>query len=256
MRPRRLRVRERVEEGDGIFTLRFDEEFDVVAGEFGMYWVYGVDEIPMSFAYRDGITVRAVGDATEAMSALEEGDHLGMRGPFGTGFDVPDDDLLVVGGGTGMAPTAMLAEQAAGRGADVTVLVGAATADEVVFDERLADVADVRVATEDGSCGHEGLVTELIDDIVDERGEPEDVAACGPEPMMAAVLDRFSDRPDDVQVALERYMKCGIGVCGSCCVDPTGSPVCAEGPVYRGSEVEGGEFGVYHRDAAARKRFF
>ncbi len=256
MRPIQVEVTEVEREGDGIATVRWDREFDVSAGEFGMFWVHGVDEVPMSFSYPDGITVRAVGDATEAMLELEAGDLLGVRGPFGSTFDVPADDVVIVGGGTGMAPVAMLTEEAAAAGADVTTLIGAASSDEVVFDDRLSDVADVRVATEDGSQGYEGLVTELLDDVVEEKVEPSEVAACGPEPMMAAVLERFGDRRGDVQCSLERYMKCGFGVCGSCCIDTSGSPVCSDGPVYRGSELADGEFGVYHRDAAARKEFF
>lgn len=256
MRPIQVEVTEVEREGDGIASVRWNRELDVSAGEFGMFWVHGVDEVPMSFSYPDGITVRAVGEATEAMLELEPGDLLGVRGPFGSTFDVPVDDVVIVGGGTGMAPVALLSEEAAAVGADVTTLIGAATEGEVVFDDRLKEVADVRVATEDGSQGYEGLVTELLDEVVEEKGEPSDVAACGPEPMMAAVLDRFDDRSDDVQFSLERYMKCGFGICGSCCIDPSGSPVCSEGPVYRGSELADGEFGVYHRDAAARKDYF
>jgi len=257
VRPINIEVVERVEEGDGVATFHFDRSFDVSPGEFGMFWVRGVDEIPMSFAYPDGITVRGVGEATDAMMEMREGDEMGVRGPFGTPFEVPDEgeDVVIVGGGTGMAPVALLTEAAAAEGADVTTLIGAATADELVFEERLSSVADVRVATEDGTAGYEGLVTGLLDEVVEEDGEPAHVASCGPELMMSAVLDRFDERPEDVQLCLERYMKCGIGVCGSCCVDDTGSPVCSEGPVYRGDELTNGEFGVYHRDAAARKEY-
>lgn len=253
MRPVDLEVTGVEDEGGGIRTLRFDREFDVSAGEFGMFWVYGVDEIPMSLSYSDGITVRGVGGTTNAMMEMQVGDTLGVRGPFGSTFDVPGTgDLVVVGGGTGMAPVALLTEEAAAQGMDVTTLIGAGTADELVFEDRLSRVADVRVATEDGSRGYGGLVTELLDGY----GDADHVAACGPEPMMAAVLDRYSDRPGDVQLSLERYMKCGVGICGSCCIDDTGSPVCMDGPVYRGDELPGVEFGRYERDAAGRKEYF
>ena len=247
MRPVNLEVTERVEEGDGVATLYFDRSFDVSPGEFGMFWVRGVDEIPMSFAYENGVTVRGVGEATDAMMEMREGDEMGVRGPFGTPFDVPEEDVVIVGGGTGMAPVALLTEAAAAKGADVTTLI--------VFEDRLSSVADVRVATEDGSAGYEGLVTGLLDEVIDEKGEPDSVASCGPELMMSAVLDRFEHRPSDTQLCLERYMKCGVGICGSCCIDDTGSPVCSDGPVYRGTELSNDEFGVYHRDAAARKEY-
>jgi dihydroorotate dehydrogenase electron transfer subunit len=256
LRPINLEVTERVEEGDGVATLYFDRSFDVSPGEFGMFWVRGVDEIPMSFAYENGVTVRGVGEATDAMMEMREGDEMGVRGPFGTPFDVPDEDIVIVGGGTGMAPVALLTEAASAKGAEVMTLIGAATADELVFENRLAPHADVRVATEDGSAGHEGLVTELLDKVIEEKGAPSNVASCGPELMMSAVLDRFDERPEDAQLCLERYMKCGVGICGSCCIDDSGSPVCSDGPVYRGDELTNGEFGVYHRDAAARKEYF
>lgn len=254
MRPVELEVTGVEEEGGGIRTLRFDRGFPVSAGEFGMFWVYGVDEIPMSLSYTDGITVRGVGETTNAMLELREGDTIGVRGPFGSTFEVPGEgeSIVIVGGGTGMAPVALLTEEAAAQGADVTTLIGAGTADELVFEDRLSRVAEVRVATEDGSRGHEGFVTELLDDY----GDAEHVAACGPEPMMAAVLERYNDRPGDVQLSLERYMKCGVGICGSCCIDDTGSPVCTDGPVYRGDELPGVEFGRYERDAAGRKEHF
>jgi dihydroorotate dehydrogenase electron transfer subunit len=189
---------------------------------------------------------------------MREGDEMGVRGPFGTPFELPesDEDVVIIGGGTGMAPVALLTEAASTKGVDVTTLIGAATADELVFEDRLASHADVRVATEDGSAGHEGLVTGLLDEVIEEKGEPANVASCGPELMMSAVLDRFDERPEDVQLCLERYMKCGVGICGSCCIDDSGSPVCSDGPVYRGTELTNGEFGVYHRDAAARKEYF
>jgi len=256
MRPINLEITERVREGEGVVTLFFDRDFDVSPGEFGMFWVRGIDEIPMSFAYPDGVTVRGVGEATNAMASMEEGDEMGVRGPFGTSFEVPDEDVVIVGGGTGMAPVALLTEAASARGADVTTLIGAGTANEVVFEGRLSSDADVRVATEDGTAGYEGLVTGLLDEVLDEKGEPANVASCGPEPMMSAVLDMFDDRPEGVQLCLERYMKCGIGVCGSCCIDDSGSPVCSDGPVYRGDELQNGEFGVYHRDAAGRREYF
>jgi len=256
MRPINLEVTERVREGNGVVTLFFDHEFDVSPGEFGMFWVRGVDEIPMSFAYSNGVTVRGVGETTDAMVSMTEGDEMGVRGGFGEPFDVPDDEVIILGGGTGMAPVALLTETASEKGADVTTLIGAQTAEEVVFEERLLPHADVRVATEDGTAGYEGLITGLLDEVIKQKGEPANVASCGPEPMMSAVLDRFDGRPEDVQLCLERYMNCGIGVCGSCCIDNSGSPVCSEGPVYRGDELQNGEFGLYHRDATGRKEHF
>jgi len=214
-----------------------------------MVWVPGVDEIPMALSGEDTISVQEVGDATGAMFRLGKGDLLGIRGPFGKGFS-PRGKVLAVAGGIGAAPLRPLAM----RGKVEVFLQGAATGKELPFRKALAGVTDLRVATDDGSEGHHGFVTDLLGDVKLRRFGS--ICVCGPEPMMRTLL-RILDEAgisDRGQFSLHRYMKCGVGICGSCAIDPGGLRVCREGPVFRGDRLAGTEFGKYSRDAGGRRK--
>jgi dihydroorotate dehydrogenase electron transfer subunit len=135
-----------------------------------------------------------------------------------------------------------------------TFLLGARTADDLLFPEELGKRTRLRVATDDGSSGHHGLVTDLLtkeDPIAYER-----ICVCGPEKMMHGILGILDKRgiADHGYFSLHRYMKCGIGLCGSCCMDPDGLRVCRDGPVFRGDTLLVSEFGRYCRDASGRKQ--
>ncbi|MCX9015285.1 MAG: dihydroorotate dehydrogenase electron transfer subunit, partial [Candidatus Methanoperedens sp.] len=103
------------------------------------------------------------------------------------------------------------------------------------------------VATDDGSAGMKGYVTGLLDDV--DAGKFDMIYCCGPEPMMKKVLDRVP--PEKAQFSLHRYFKCGIGVCGACCID--GLRVCKDGPVFRGDVLKETEFGKFKRDGCGCK---
>lgn len=244
-RPEPVEITRRDDVAPEVSRFLLDASLDFDPGQFAMVWIPGVDEIPLSIVGGDPIEllVQGIGDATRAMNRLGPGDLLGIRGPYGTGFDPRDGDALLVAGGIGVAPLLPLARELDRYDA----VVGAATADRLVATDRL----DADVSTDDGTAGHHGFVTELAQ----EKGlETYDaVYSCGPEVMMKALLDACLDAGVETQLSTERYMKCGIGVCGSCCIDPTGDRVCVEGPVFTGEELRGTEFGNYHRDASGRK---
>ena len=104
-------VKEVVTEGKDITTLRFDLNTKVKPGQFLMVWIPGVDEIPMSVSYLSGgITIKNIGEATAALSSLKPGDKLGIRGPYGNGWTIPEGKILCVGGGVGTAPIMVAAE--------------------------------------------------------------------------------------------------------------------------------------------------
>jgi len=249
-----VKVRERVEEGKGITTLRFDLNTEVRPGQFVMVWIPGVDEIPMSVAFaapRAGITVKEVGDATRALSALRPGSVIGIRGPYGNGWQLSPGRILCVGGGVGMAPI-MTAVEAMGDRSRVDVAIGARNAGEVIFEKRaLAASDDVRVTTDDGSYGLKGTVVSLADQMMGEK-RYDLVLGCGPEVMNKYLLKACQDHNVPCQLSLERLMKCGAGLCGSCVID--GRRVCAEGPVFTGEEISKmSEFGRCKRDDAGLK---
>lgn len=248
-----VRVEEVVEQGRGITTLRF--RFPGGApGQFVMVWVPGVDEVPMSLSYQGemaGITVKNVGEATAALSSLREGDLIGVRGPYGKGWMVPKGRILCVGGGVGMAPL-MSALDAVDDPSTVDVVIGARDAGEIIFYERAKERSnDVRISTDDGSRGFKGTAVALAAAMMAEK-KYDMVLGCGPEIMLRYLLVACNEAGVRCQVSLERLMKCGAGLCGSCVVD--GLRVCVEGPVFFDKQVEGmSEFGRCKRTASGSK---
>jgi dihydroorotate dehydrogenase electron transfer subunit len=248
--PRAVTITGISKETPKIRTFRLSESFRFTPGQFVMVWVPGVDEIPMALSGRNSLSVQEVGDATRAMFRLETGDLLGVRGPYGKGFSVRGR-VLAVAGGIGAAPLLPLAM----RGKVEAFLLGAATAEDLPFRQALAKEVNLRVATDDGSDGYHGPVTGLLGDL--DLTEFDHICTCGPEPMMRAVLGRLDteDLAKRGLFSLHRYMKCGIGLCGSCALDPGGLRVCREGPVFRGDQLRGTEFGRYSRDANGRRHY-
>jgi dihydroorotate dehydrogenase electron transfer subunit len=232
-----------------IRTFVFDHPFEFTAGQFVMVWVPGVDEIPMALSSDNSITVQNVGDATNALFNLAPGAQLGIRGPFGNGF-TKGEKILAIAGGVGAAPLLPLAR------ADcvMTLLLGARTETELLFVDQLDECTDVLIATDDGSFGHHGFVTALLDEIIIDTYDR--IAVCGPELMMRAILAKTDEKgiAHRTEFSLHRYMKCGVGVCGSCCIDPSGLRVCRDGPVFSGDVLLKSEFGHHMRDASGRKK--
>ncbi|MDW7727512.1 MAG: dihydroorotate dehydrogenase electron transfer subunit [Candidatus Methanoperedens sp.] len=250
MRPVDAVITKFVDETPSIRTIFFDTFFEQVPGQFVMVWVCGVDEIPMALSYENAITVHKAGEATSALFELDECDSIGIRGPFGNGFGISGKNILLISGGVGAAPLAPLAERAASSGISVTTMLGAIKKDELLFGKRFETAGKVLIATDDGSEGRKGYVTDLLDDNDVDADRFDSIYCCGPEPMMKKVLDS-SIIPEKVQFSLHRYFKCGIGVCGACCID--GLRVCKDGPVFRGDVLKDTEFGKFKRDGCGCK---
>ena len=234
-----------------IKTFFFDRQFPFQPGQFVMVWVPGVDEVPMALSSEISITVQKVGDATAALFSLKTGDKIGIRGPFGNGF-TKAEKVLAIAGGVGAAPILPLAR------ADcvMTLLLGARTETELLFVDLLDEWTDVIIATDDGTLGQKGFVTSLMDDL--NLGAYDRIAVCGPEPMMKSVFCKVEEKGllEKTEFSLHRYMKCGVGICGSCCTDHQGLRVCRDGPVFSGDVLKNSEFGQYMRDASGRKKKF
>lgn len=240
------------EETPNIRTIEFDRKFIINPGQFCMVWVPGVDEVPMGFSSENSITVQKIGEATEALFSYKEGQRLGIKGPLGNGFS-PKGKVLAVAGGVGAAPLRTIALS----GRVETFLLGAQKESEIPFRDRLGNCGEVKISTDDGSYGHHGFVTDLLRET--DLDEYDTICVCGPEMMMKGVLSVVREKcaEERTQFSLARYMKCGVGICGSCCMDSTGLRVCRDGPVFRGDELlKSPEFGKYSRDASGRKNFF
>jgi dihydroorotate dehydrogenase electron transfer subunit len=213
------------------------------------------------------IHFRVIGRGTEWFTRLRPGDRVDLLGPLGRPFEVDPRSrhLLLVAGGLGMAGVRMLADEAIRSGRQVTLLFGAATAREVYPSTLLPDEVEYVVATDDGSLGHRGFVTELVPDY---EAWADQAFACGPVPMLAALARlatgrrerlgvarlgrrRGAGRTDPagspaarrkafLQVSMEQNMGCAVGACLGCVVMGTsGVPqrVCREGPVFAADEI-------------------
>ena len=205
------------------------------AGQFLMLWIPGVDEIPLSVMNVDGhsvsVSVKAVGEATRALNGMRQGEIVGVRGPFGNWFTESGGRVLLVGGGTGTAPLLFLAKRLAAKAEHLAFVVGAKTKSELLFLNQLEVLCtEVPVAaTEDGSYGLKCLATEPLETLL-AKEKFDMVYACGPEVMVRRVFDLTEKFGLVLEVSLERLMRCGIGLCGSCMIGKY--RVCRDGPVF------------------------
>jgi dihydroorotate dehydrogenase electron transfer subunit len=209
---------------------------------------------------------RVVGRGTEWLARVREGEPLDMLGPLGRPFEVDAGSrhLLLIAGGLGMAGLRMLADEAVRDGRRVTVLFGALNATHVYPSSLLPDEIEYIVATDDGSLGHHGPVTELLPDY---EAWADQAFACGPYPMLARLAQlaagrrarlgvarlgrkRGGGRTDQLgstvarrkaflQVSMEQTMGCAVGACLGCAVMGIDGPVrvCREGPVFAAEEI-------------------
>jgi dihydroorotate dehydrogenase electron transfer subunit len=254
--PQTVRIREIREDTLTIRTLVLDAEVPGAApGQFVMIWLPGLDEKPMSIAHPAplSVTVASVGPFTMKLHEKKVGDVIGWRGPYGRGFSLHKDrSALLLGGGCGVGPMRFLATHAAEHSIPVTVAIGARTESE------LACVGDFQtlgtnliLTTDDGSRGHQGYVTQAISMFAADQPEFA-VYACGPEPMLVAIHKLCREQGIPGQLSLERYMKCGFGICGQCSLD--GFLVCQDGPVFDVEQLDGlRDFGQARRTATGRR---
>jgi dihydroorotate dehydrogenase electron transfer subunit len=264
-RPISVRINDVVEESDKTRTLKFRHPFDdtkVHPGQFMMIWVPGVDEVPMSVSYWKppdaGVTVAPIGEATNVLALLDVGQLIGIRGPFGTAFNTGSKKALVVGGGIGMAPLRPLTYALLSQDVQVTLLIAARTKGELVYLNEFESFNNtnfrLQTSTDDGSLGYKGLATEATEEIL-ARETPDTLYTCGPELMMFRLYELANKHKIAFQASLERFMKCGCGICGTCALDPTGDLVCLEGPIFNSDQLSNiTEFGKYHRDSMGLKK--
>jgi dihydroorotate dehydrogenase electron transfer subunit len=241
-------------------TLVLCKKISAFPGQFFMVWVPDVGEKPFSFSKVGKetleITVREVGHFTEKLCNMKEGDLIGVRGPYGDSpFISQGKNICIVAGGIGISPLLPLIENKKSKNKfnSITVLLGAKNKDELLFIDRIKKACeDCIITTEDGSAGEKGLCVDCLERIIKEKNIDQ-IYTCGPEPMMKKVMEIALKKKISCQLSLERYMKCGIGICGTCCLDPKGLRVCKDGPVFTTEELKGSEFGEYKRDSSGSK---
>ena len=263
--PEEARIIERIQETSSMYTLRLrftDPAIQAACrfepGQFNMLYLYGVGEVPISIVsdpkdeHIIDHTIRAVGRVTRAMSRLDVGDVIGVRGPYGRGWpllEAEQRDVVVVTGGLGCAPVVSVLNYIANRRerfGKLNIVQGVKHTSDFLWPERYdrwRKLPDTRVllAADDGEPiwpFHIGRVTELFDQMEFAR-EHVIVMLCGPEGMMRVVINYMLEQKvaaRDIWLSMERNMQCGIGQCGHC--QYGGRFVCKDGPVFNYAELK------------------
>lgn len=210
-------------------------------GQFLMLWIPGIDEIPLSIMDTSNgivsVSVKAVGDATRYMHTMQTGAIIGIRGPFGNSYTETRGRALLVGGGTGTAPLLFLAKQLSTKTDRLTFVEGAKTKEELLFLKQIGKICEYKntiTTTEDGTAGLQCLVTKPLSDVLD-REHFDMIYTCGPEVMVKKIFEMTDKRKLPIEASLERLMRCGIGLCGSCVIGKY--RVCRDGPVFTGAQL-------------------
>ncbi len=192
------------------------------------------------------IVFAVVGEGTRLLAELQPGDRVDVLGPLGHGYELkpPHTSVVFAGGGLGVPPLLFAAKR---YGAKATVLLGFQTMGKIILENDFAAAGcSVEVATDDGTYGHKGFVTELLERSI-RREHPAEVYACGPKPMLRATAAVAKSFGVPCQVSMEERMACGIGACLGCACKTrkdgreSYSHVCKDGPVFRAEEVFFGE---------------
>ena len=173
-----------------------------------------------------------VGKGTHWLSQRKAGDNLDLLGPLGNGYAVhpSSHNLLLLAGGIGIAPLCFLAQRAVGQGHSVRLLLGASTASQLYPEHLLPPETALVTATEDGTAGKKGMITDLLPDFI---GWADQVFACGPIPMYHTMATQ-NPKTKPVQISLEMRMGCGLGTCFSCTLKTKSGlkQVCKDGPIF------------------------
>ncbi|MCI2425019.1 dihydroorotate dehydrogenase electron transfer subunit [Candidatus Acetothermia bacterium] len=202
-------------------------------GEFLMVWIPGCDEIPLSISSVTGpnveLTVVRVGEATTRLHALKIGDQIGLRGPYGQGFSFPTNETtILVGGGYGIVPLRFLFHhyRRYSPAKLPVVALGAKTATSLLF---IAELNPQLIVTEDGTAGKKGLISDFLPGLI-KQVQAQRLIVCGPQEMVNTLYEIACNSGIPIEASLEEYMRCGIGLCGSCV--KRALLVCNDGPVF------------------------
>ena len=222
---------------EDICVLTFDRKINIQAGEFVFLWVPGVGEKPFSALTDDPFTLAVidVGEFTHALMDLPPGTEAYIRGPHGIPAAPPEDaKIMAVAGGTGLAAVYQLARDFG----NAEVFTGARSAERLYYLDECRQVAKVHVATDDGSAGYHGVVTELLRERLQVMSPQERKQLvfynCGPKPMVHAAVAVQLEFCGQEQIfsAIDYLTKCGVGICGACAT-PDGRRLCVDGPFLK-----------------------
>ncbi|MGZ5470446.1 MAG: dihydroorotate dehydrogenase electron transfer subunit [Nitrososphaeraceae archaeon] len=261
-------IEEVIEETPSVKTFVFNDRLSSNGkpGQFLMVWIPRAEELPMSIMISNkkdhaAITIRKHGFGSTSLFEKKQNDLIGIRGPYGNYFSVSKSlkNPILIGGGTGLVPLMRLATVLRKLQRRCTIIMGAQTQKEILFkglaEEILSKIrTNIIVTTEDGSYGIKGVVTDALKDIL-KKEQFDMIYTCGPELMMKSIYNLSVTHSIPIQASLERYMKCGIGICASCCIND--KLVCKDGTVFNENQLsELSEFGKVFRDKSGRPSYY
>ncbi|ASN05830.1 dihydroorotate dehydrogenase electron transfer subunit [Virgibacillus necropolis] len=184
------------------------------------------------------VLFKQLGEGTKALSRYQEGMQISALGPGGNGFTVDNNEnktVLLVGGGIGIPPLYCLGKKLAEQGVIIKSVLGYQTSDSIFYEEKFNKLGKTVITTNDGSYGHHGFVTDVLDGV----GEYDCYYTCGPLQMLQAVTDKLKGQKG--YISLEERMGCGVGACFACVIptDEHGGykKICKDGPVFAANEV-------------------
>ena len=219
---------------EDIALLTFDRKINIQAGEFVFLWIPGLGEKPFSALTDDPFTLVVIdlGQFTHALMDLPPGTEAYVRGPHGIPVaPAADAKIMAVAGGTGLAAVYQIARDFG----NAEVFAGARSAERLYYLDECRRIAEVHVATDDGSAGYHGVVTELLRERLLAMSAEERKQLifynCGPQPMVHAAIavQREFCQPEQIFSAIDYLTKCGVGICGACAT-PDGRRLCVDGP--------------------------
>jgi dihydroorotate dehydrogenase subfamily 1 len=234
------RVVRREEYYPGLFKLVLDQlpirgAAGELAGQYFFLFIPGVGEKPFAVfsAEEKSIVVKVVGRFTEHLARLPVGGDLFLRGPYGRPFpEIANRTIVMVGGGTGIASLLEIGLRLKEKN-KLHFLLGGRSAKDLFDTAQFSAIGSLKLATNDGSAGHRGFVSDLLADWLAEPASESHplYVLCGPEPMVQAAftLLRPVAKPDDIWAAIEYITSCGVGICGKC-ASPSGALTCIDGP--------------------------
>lgn len=258
--PKIFAVKRVIQESPRVKTIVFDGGIEARPGQFVLVWIPRADAKPFGVSTlarsrkEFAVSVACVGPFTKKLcAAARRGLKLGVFGPYGNGFELKGKRICCVAGGYGAAPLLFLASEARKRKIAVTFIEGAKTAGELLFLKQLKKIGvDLRLATDDGSLGLKGFATDAFEAALKQGAKFDCVYSCGPEKMMERILAVCLRKKIRAQFSLDRYIKCGFGLCGQCAVD--GLLACKDGPVFSGEQLARvKEFGKTRRNASGAR---
>jgi dihydroorotate dehydrogenase electron transfer subunit len=248
--PKSVKIIKKTIECPGTVSFELDIVLKYRPGQFIMIWYPGIDEKPFSIAGCNNsnitITVRAKGSFSRKITDLNVGDYIYLRGPYGKGYKLRDN-CCFIGGGVGIASLASLMQLYP----NAPVLYGENCSNLRIYKEQLSNISFYTI---DGSEGIKGFPTDGLKNAILENNIKM-IYSCGPELMLHKVVTICNEMKIDCQASIERYMKCAIGVCGTCVCG--GERVCVEGPVIDGKKlIHNYDFGSRHLDKSGKWDYY